>query len=84
MLMCQTMLRQDCNMLVQRITQNQNIVTLSRQAKSLDLAPIEHVWRVLGRNVRCYHDVITQTHTILTLSRKWVAIPQNGIRISIG
>ena len=63
---------------------NQNIDKLPWPARSPDLAPIEHVWDILGRNVRSRHDVRTRPQMIAALRREWAAIPQNEIRTTIG
>ena len=76
MSICQTVLCQDCRTFVQRLTNSQNIVTLPWLASSVDLAQIEHVWDMLGRNVRYFHDVRLRPQMITTLRREWVAIPE--------
>ena len=64
---------------------NQKIVTLQWEARSSDLAPIEHVWDILGRNVRFNHDVrpCFQMTTVLHLEWAEVPPPQNDIRAII-
>ena len=52
MLMCLTVLCQDCSMAAERLTQNQNIITLSWPARSPALLQIEHVKDILVRNIR--------------------------------
>ena len=53
-------------------------------ARSVDLAPIEHVWDILERNVKCRHDIRTRPQMIIALRRECAAISQNDIRAIIG
>ena len=78
------MLCQDCRTFVQRLTNNQNIVTLPWIARSPDLAPIEHVRGMLGRDVRYHRDVRPRPQIITALHRERVATPENDIRTIIG
>ena len=78
------MLCQDCRTFVQRLTNNQNIVTLPWIARSVDLAPIEHVRDMLGRDVRYHGDVRPRPQMITALRRERVAIPENDFRAIIG
>ena len=66
------------------LLKNHNIVTLPWPLRSPDLASIEHVLDIVGRNVRCDYDVRTRPQMITTLRREWAAIPQNDIRTIIG
>ena len=66
---------QDCRTFVQRLTKNSNIGTLPWIARSPDLAPIEHVWDMLGCNVRYHHDVRIRPQIFIALRREWAAIP---------
>ena len=59
---------------------NQNIRNLPWPARSPDLSPIEHVWDILGRNVRSRHHVRTRQQMVAVLHQEWNAIPQNVIR----
>ena len=86
--MSQILLCQACSLLVLTY---QNIVTLPWPARSPDLALIEHVLDILGRNVSCRHDVRTcpqmiaaLLQMIAALRREFAAIPQNNIRTFIG
>lgn len=63
---------------------NHNIRNLPWPARSPDLSPIEHVWDLLGRNVRSHHHVRTRQQMIAALRQEWNAIPQNSIRTIIG
>ena len=78
------MLCHDCRTFVQRLTNNQIIVTLPWIARSVDLVPIEHAWDMLGRDVRYHHDVRPRPQMIYALRRERVAIPENDIRTIIG
>ena len=70
--------------MVQRLTKNQNIVTLQWQARSPDLAPIEHVWDISGRYVRYNYDVRSPLQMTTVLRLEWAEFPQNDIRVIIG
>ena len=61
-----------------------DIITASWPVRSPDLVPIEHVWDISGRNVRCHHGVRKHHQRITALRLEWAAIPLNGIRIIIG
>ena len=78
------MLCQAFRKFVQRLTNNQNTVTLPWIARSPDLAPIEHVWDMLGCNVRYHHDVRSRPQMITALRREWAANPLKDIRTIIG
>ena len=78
------MLCQDCKTFVQRLTNNQNIVKLPWIARSVDLAPIEHVRDMLGLDVRYHRDVRPRPQMITALRLERVAIPENNIRTIIG
>ena len=69
------MLCQDGRTFVQRLINNQNIVTLPWIARSPDLASTEHVWDMLECNVRYHHDVRPRPQMITALRRELAAIP---------
>ena len=48
------------------------------------MVPIEHAWEILGRNVRCHHDVRIRPQMIRSLRGEGAAIPLNDIRILFG
>ena len=55
------------------------IQTLDWPARSPDLNPIEHVWDMLGRNVRQRdHTTLAQLRT--SLLEEWDRIPADAIR----
>ena len=63
---------------------NQNIRKLPWPARSPDLSPIEHVWDILGRNIRSRHHVRTRQQMVPALHQEWNAMPQNLIWDIIG
>ena len=78
------MVCQDYRTFAQRLTKNQNIVTLPLPAISPDLAPIGHVLDIFGCNVRYNHDVRQRLQMITALRLEWTVVPKNGIRNIIG
>ena len=82
--MYQSVLFQNCNTLVQRLAQNQNIFTISLPDKNPDLVPIEHVYDIFRRNIRYHNDARTSRLMITALHREWATSSQNDNRIVIG
>lgn len=68
----------------QQFLQTNNIAVLPRPARSPDLLPFEHVWDILGRNVRSRHNARNIQELGNALQIEWNAIPQNDIRNVIG
>ena len=82
--MCQIQICQVVARLLRDFLTKQNIVTPPRPDRSPVLAENEHVFDILGRNVRCCHDVRARPQMVAPLRREWAAIPQNDIRSIIG
>ena len=82
--MSHTVVCQDCRTFVQRLTKNQNIVTLLWPDRSPNPAPIEHVRDILDCNVRYNFDVRPCPQMITALRLEWAAVLQNDIRTIIG
>ena len=79
LLMCHTVVCNDCRAFVQRLTKNQNSVTLPWSARSPDLALIEHVWDILGCKVRYNSDVRPRLQMITAWRLKWAVVPQEQL-----
>ena len=58
-----------------------NVVSMQWPALSPDMAPIEHLWDVLGRRVRDNYGQAPDLQTLVQwLQREWQAIPQITLR----
>ena len=64
----------------QNILSIHNVSVLQWLARSLDLSPIEHLWDLLGRQVRERHDVNNIRDLERALQAEWARIPLQVIR----
>lgn len=61
--------------------QRQQVVRMDWPARSPDLAPIEHLWDILGRRVRDNHPTpVDGAQLFQLLQQEWMAIPQQVLQ----